>query len=152
MNTHGKIVKLICTGHISKALLAEARRRGDASFDTAFNFERYESDLPLLSDNLHYAKPTGILLKLKNVEPHTDALQMLLGPDETHAGSVFGLLSGRVTLQVGGEALRLKAGDWVYFDDQILHCVLADRKWVGVAIQCYTLKTSCITGEDNDSK
>ena len=131
-------MKLICTGHIPKALLAEARRRGDASFDTAFSFERHESALPPLSDNLHYAKRTGILLKLKNVDPHTDAQQMLLGPDETYAGSVFGLLSGCATRQVGGEALRLKAGDWVYFDDQILHCVLADRKWIGVAIQCYT--------------
>ena len=83
---------------------------------------------------------------MRNVDPHTDVLQAQLEPYCTHAGSIFGLLSGRAILQVGGEALRLTAGDWVHFDDQVLHCVLADRKWTGVAIQCCTPGHTTDTG------
>jgi hypothetical protein len=36
---------------------------------------------------------------------------------------------------VGNEFLRLRAGDWVMFDDGIAHSVYATAKWYGFAVQ-----------------
>jgi hypothetical protein len=101
-----------------------------------------------------FDRSTVTLLTLKNVEPHDDPWvgatpHWQRGSEEPPPGWTYdGPVERRAMfwvvdlpkfhdmfLQVGLVAKRMRAGDWVMFDDRILHCVLSSRKWYGCAYQ-----------------
>ena len=83
---------------------------------------------------------TAVALRLKAVTPHQDPW---LGDSREPAKrcALFWLISGAdVWLQVGGVAVRMQPGDYVVFDDAVMHCVVADHVWRGVACQMVPIK------------
>ncbi|MEK6842743.1 MAG: hypothetical protein AABX84_02910 [Nanoarchaeota archaeon] len=66
----------------------------------------------------------------KNVLPHTDATE---NEEIDKLNTLFWLIQGTLYLQVGESFVKMKSGNFVAFNDGILHSVLADRKWVGTA-------------------
>lgn len=110
------------------------------------DFGMPEHRLPIPSG---YAFSPGTItaLTLKNVEPHTDpwvghygkGWRTTDGPYDRRA--LFWITSlpryKRVDFQCGNAAVKLSMGDFVIFDDRIMHCVLSTAKWHGVAVQIY---------------
>ena len=76
---------------------------------------------------------TNTCLRLRNVEPHTDDF-IGLGRPKTWRG-MFWLLRGNLWIQAGADAQEMSSGDWVLFDDTVNHCVVAEKQWVGIAVQ-----------------
>lgn len=78
------------------------------------------------------------------VTPHTDTW---VGDHDESDGedgpearrSIFWVVDApvghRLHLQVGERSAEMEAGDWVVFDDRILHSVGSTRKWRGCAYQ-----------------
>jgi len=48
---------------------------------------------------------------------------------------MFWLLRGNLWIQAGADAQEMSSGDWVLFDDTVNHCVVAEKQWVGIAVQ-----------------
>ena len=97
-------------------------------------------DLPC-GDEYSHEWGTAVALRLKAVNPHWDPW---LGDSREPAKrcALFWLISGAdVWLQVGGGAVRMQPGDYVAFDDAVMHCVVADRVWRGVACQMAQIET-----------
>lgn len=79
-------------------------------------------------------------LKLKAVEPHVDPwVGDSPEPDGDDRRAVFmvvkGPKQGYVHLQAGLDATRMSEGDFVLFDDRVMHSVVATHTWVGIAWQ-----------------
>lgn len=89
-----------------------------------------------LPDGWKIDRSTGIALKMRSVEPHTDDWVGAGSPK--HWKSLFWVVECKrpwLHLMVEGEHVRMKEGDYVLFDDRKLHCVVSQYQWTGVAFQ-----------------
>ena len=82
---------------------------------------------------------TGALaLKFKNVAPHTDPY-VGNGEEPDAYFALFWLVDipqhEWLWLQVGNESVQMRQGDFVVFDDQVMHSVQSSRQWFGCAWQ-----------------
>ena len=79
---------------------------------------------------------SGIALKIRNVEPHTDDW-VGKNPLPRRRASIFWLMRSRdhIWLHVGNDAVRMEPFDYVLFDDRKMHSVIARQTWVGCAYQ-----------------
>ncbi len=131
----------IVTRHKPRKLVDKARKYGDDSFGATLDTMKQEI-FKLLPDvtpfGYEVSHGSAIMLSgLVYVGPHTDPSVGVLNTSH----SVFGLLSGGKNLQlfVRGngkwDVTQMVPGDWVLFEDDKEHMVLADTKWTGVAVQ-----------------
>lgn len=123
----------------TKEQLAEAKRVGDDSFVANPNREVFAvGNLPRLfsADYDEASLRSVISLKMKNVSPHMDCPVEHFLPNRK-VGSMFWLLHApaEVHLQVGAVAVKMRAGDFVVFNDGVTHSVQSTKQWVGVAVQ-----------------
>jgi hypothetical protein len=136
----------------TKRQLAHVREEADDSFCQTPSSERFDYAIPC-PPGYTFEENTVTLLSLKNVEPHEDPWvgsipsyvgDHVLPPGWTHDGpegrrAMFWVVDlpkfHELFLQCGAQAKRMRAGDWVVFDDRVLHCVLSTRKWYGCAYQ-----------------
>ena len=114
-----------------------AIKRADASFTEGVPWDF--GDLPTGSKWLA-TTDTGILLKMRNVEPHVDPwLSSAREPAERKRSALFWVIDlpsfERIHFQCGGQKASLRRGDYVVFNDSIMHCVVAERVWKGCAYQ-----------------
>jgi hypothetical protein len=79
------------------------------------------------------APETNVCLRTKNVHPHEDTF--VGDGSRKNWRNVFWLLDGDLWIQVAKAAQHMRSGDWVLFDDRTMHCVIADCKWTGIAVQ-----------------
>jgi len=79
---------------------------------------------------------SAIALKAKCVEPHTDPW-VGYGDEPKKYLSVFWLIksSSGLIIQVGNDAKRLLAGEFIVFDDRVMHSVVSKNTWYGMAYQ-----------------
>lgn len=84
---------------------------------------------------------TALLLRLKNVEPHSDPW-VARGPEPRARRALFWLMEGGginrqqgVFFGCGRSVKRLRPGDFVVFNDTSTHWVMSDRFWRGAAVQ-----------------
>ena len=118
------------------ALLRAVHRRADASF-----MQSLDDLTPDLLPQIPGYRPelaSNCCLKMRSVEPHRDDWQgnpALRGRRKPEYRAMFWLLQGQLHLQVSDDAVTLYPGNWVLFDDRRLHCVVADRQWIGLAVQ-----------------
>jgi hypothetical protein len=131
-------MQIIRRNYIPKDIFSETKARGNNRFDAIAPRWMLEQ-LPELPDGLHYSDlQTGLLLKGKNIIPHRDDVDV--AENEERVGAVFGLLHHGYTkkldqsfyLQVGDEMEILRPGNWVFFDDAIMHSVFSEALWYGV--------------------
>lgn len=118
-----------------KELVDIVKNRGDDQFISPVTCDEVQHLLPPLPNGFFYSEHSGVLLKLRNVSPHfDDAVGRLVG---NWRGSMFALLSnaGECYLHVGEDHCKLEKGDWVIFDDAILHSLQAEKQVLGMSIQ-----------------
>ena len=79
-----------------------------------------------------------VAMKMRCVGPHKDGW-VGSHPDPRRYLSVFGLTKAPIGtdfhLHVRNEQIRMTAGQWVLFNDRLMHSVVAHRLWHGVAYQ-----------------
>lgn len=101
-------------------------------------------NLPPLPAGYVYDHETVTALTLKNVEPHTDSWvgrnPLVNGDDGPPSRrAVFWVLDCPrhkvMHLQCGNFSTRMLRGHWVIFSDEIMHSVISDCRWYGVAMQ-----------------
>ena len=112
----------------------ENRLRGDESFSnycsSVFGRNLPEYEGRKLDFN------SMILLNCKNVEPHKDPYVVNSARKEPKKrAAIFWLTEGELHIQCGDFCEKMKSGDYIVFDDSIMHCVVADKKWRGAAAQ-----------------
>lgn len=118
--------------------LVKWTRENGALFETFCGLDEPAMQLlPSLPDGYIYTDKSTVVLRGKNIEPHRDSDVGITPKGYRFWGGVFGLLSGAdsITLQVGDASIRMNQGDWVMFDDSILHGVYSDKVWYGLAVQ-----------------
>lgn len=134
-------------GHLapSKQHLLEAKKNADESFCVVSSAE-FLAGCPQINGWVP-AERGATLLTLKNVEPHEDPWVGMASDEHDFDGpknrrALFWVLAvsghavnGHIHFQCGRKAERLAPGDWVVFDDRIMHSVITDRKWYGAASQ-----------------
>jgi hypothetical protein len=114
--------------------LKEAVANADESFCTTAS-DDFAEQLPVVDNRVPQGFP--ILLKLKTVEPHSDPWvgysdDEPIRPDRL---AIFWLLKGDLCLQVANDYTRMQAGDFVLFNDALVHSVVATKTWLGAAWQ-----------------
>jgi hypothetical protein len=122
----------------------EARVKADTSFCVSFSdefgahFPSFEGFVP---------DSNGILLKLKNVEPHEDPwVSHTREPRARRA--IFWLLEGggqnaygqKLIFGCGAKHIKMGPGDFVVFNDRITHWVMSEKLWRGAASQLRPIK------------
>lgn len=123
------------TGNIQPSISQkrENERLGDDSFgricspDFAKGVPRFEGR--------KIDESTVILLKCKNVEPHRDPYTASADAEPEKRAAFFWLTKGSLNIQCGYESKRMQEGDYIIFDDSKMHCVVADKQWLGAAGQ-----------------
>ena len=131
-----KGIQLIKSEYLPKDLVKHAKKHADGSFCCPLHQDDYEFGLlPVLPAGLIYCGNSGMLIKLRNCEPHTDFQVGESIDGYKYVGACFGLLQGKAVLQVSDSWVKMQAGDWVLFDDTKLHSVQADRLWTGTSVQ-----------------
>ena len=124
--------------HHSKKLAVHVKH-GDESFCMTVDEEFYDELCPL-PEGYVYDYHSAIRLKMRNVEPHTDFPVNPIPENSEYVGSVFCPLNTNhpfIHLQVGEKCIKLGKGHWVMFDDRVLHSVIAEKVWSGVAVQVF---------------
>jgi len=121
--------------HKSRPLEVWARNFATSDFMAGFDDDDVFPHLPKLPDGYIYSPDSGVALTLKCVDAHRDDPIGCTVKGYKYAGGVFGLTKGYCTLHVGNEYERLGPGDWVMFNDNIVHSVFATAKWYGFAVQ-----------------
>ena len=124
--------------------LDEARDRGDDSFCTCSS-NAFMDNFPSF-EGWEAGDTEPILLKLKNVEPHSD-VWVGKGSEPRTRRAIFWLLQGGETYSgqgiffgCGRKHIRMRHGDFVVFNDSISHWVMSNTKWYGAAIQLRKVK------------
>lgn len=119
--------------------LAHARKWADSSFCAASD-EGFMRNFPMF-DGWQPADSHATLLRLRNVEPHDDPWVARSKPPRVRR-AIFWLLQGGfahdervIHFGCGGKIVKMRAGDFVVFDDSKTHWVMSDRVWRGAAIQ-----------------
>jgi len=81
---------------------------------------------------------TGIALRLRCCEPHTDTW-LGVGKMPSRYAAVFWVVDlprgGELFLQVGTRAERMMENDFVVFKDSVMHSVVSERTWWGCSYQ-----------------
>ena len=82
---------------------------------------------------------SGITLRMRSVDPHKDDW-VGGGPRPRRYAAVFWLVdmsrySLPIILKVGAVIHKMVPGDYVIFDDRVLHSVVAHNVWYGCAYQ-----------------
>jgi|LakMenEpi03Aug12_release.lakeMendotaPanAssembly.Ray.scaffolds.fasta_scaffold551666_2 hypothetical protein len=81
---------------------------------------------------------TAIALRAKYVSPHVDDWVGIGSPPSRYV-ALFWVVEmprfERLTLQVGTEVCQMSLGDFVVFNDTVMHSVFADKFWRGCAYQ-----------------
>lgn len=138
---HGKLMP-------SREQIAHAQKNADDSFCTS-SCDDFNLDIPDTGDWKIAGK--GVLLRLRNVEPHDDPW-VSDGKDPRARRALFWLISvsdragqGRtgfnqsklddVWFGCGGKQIKMHVGDWVLFDDSKKHWVMSDHFWRGASWQ-----------------
>lgn len=135
-----KVIR-IATCHKPKKLVSLAKERGNDSCGAALDTTN-EDIFNLLPDVTQFgfelSHDSAIMLaNLVCVHPHTDPSVGIL--KTSHAA--FGLLSGgkdlRLFVRDGDEWIvtEMRPGNWVIFEDNKEHMVMAESKWTGVSFQ-----------------
>lgn len=119
--------------------VAHARKWADGSFCVSSDLG-FMSNFPSF-DGWKSAEERATLLCLKNVEPHEDPWVGMSKPPRVRR-AIFWLLQGGfahddkvIHFGCGGKFAKMRAGDFVVFDDSKTHWVMSDRKWRGAAVQ-----------------
>lgn len=87
-------------------------------------------------------RSTGVALRMKCVEPHVDEWLGKLRPIR-HAGMFWLVEIAKfqdLFLQVGKEFRPMREGDFVIFNDGVLHSVCSRRIWRGYACQARAVR------------
>jgi len=127
--------------------LAHARKFADDSFCVSVDDEFNNLPIPKI-EGLENSG-SGILLRLKNVEPHDDpwvenssaprarrALFWMLDVSTRAGGSSLDRTRlSSIWFGCGGQQVELKVGDWVLFNDAKKHWVMSDHIWRGASWQ-----------------
>lgn len=141
---------MICgTGNLMphRLQLAHARKFADDSFCTSITDEF--NNLPIPKIEGFENSGSGVLLRLRNVEPHEDpwvenssaprarrALFWLMETSPLQRGSGFSQTRlGGVWFGCGDKQIKMQAGDWVLFNDAKKHWVMSDHIWRGASWQ-----------------
>lgn len=135
-----KVIR-IATCHKPKKLVSLAKERGNDECGAALDTTN-EDIFNLLPDVTQFgfelSHDSAIMLaNLVCVHPHTDPSVGIL--KTSHAA--FGLLSGgkdlRLFVRDGDEWIvtEMRPGNWVIFEDNKEHMVMAESKWTGVSFQ-----------------
>lgn len=125
------------TKYLPTELVKLAKEQATSDFCATTHAGQIEQHLPFLPSGYEYSINSGVLLKVKNVEPHRD---FDVGFDCKWTGGCFGVLSTtkQTYIQVGNEHLELQKGDWILFDDDILHSLQSAVTIYGLAVQVGT--------------
>ena len=137
------------TGHFDPSLeqVAHALKHSDDSFCVQSS-EGFNKSIPNTGEWKIVNK--GILLRLRNVEPHDDPW-VSDGSNPQVRRALFWLIhvSGRnvqrrfynqtkvddVWFGCGKSQIKMKVGDWALFDDSKKHWVMSDHIWRGASWQ-----------------
>lgn len=127
------------------ALVKVCKKRGTDDFCEPFDEMDEEFDLlPPLPRGYEYLPYSGLLLKMNGgVQPHTDCHSGRIPPDDyEHVGNVFGLVVCNYDfhIQVANDMRHMNSGDWIFFDDRLMHCVVTKNTWMGIAVQVFRHK------------
>jgi mannose-6-phosphate isomerase-like protein (cupin superfamily) len=123
--------------------LEEARKNADGSFCVNYS-EQFGTHFPVFEG--FTPADSGILLKLKNVEPHEDP--WVSRQKEPRARrSIFWLLEGGgqagygscIHFGCGAKIIKMFPGDFVIFNDSKTHWVMSEKQWRGAAVQLVTI-------------
>ena len=137
------------TGHFipSSEQVKHANKHGDDSFCASSN-DSFNKSIPDTGEWKIAGK--GILLRLRNVEPHDDpwvsdgsdprvrrALFWLIQVDGNNGQRKF---SNQTNLKdvwfgCGKSQVKMQVGDWALFDDSKKHWVMSDHIWHGASWQ-----------------
>jgi hypothetical protein len=138
---------ILATGFLKpeRFQVEEARVKADDSFCAAAS-AAFINNLPSF-DGWENAYDTATLLKLRNVEPHSDAW-VGRGPEPRVRRAIFWLLEGGgqsafglpLIFGCGRKHIKMKPGDFVVFNDSIDHWVMSEKLWRGAAIQLRKVK------------
>lgn len=94
--------------------------------------------VPCASDSWVPDLSSMVALRMKCVDPHTDDW-VGEGNKPRRYIAVFWVvdMSGfdDLWIQVGSAAQRMYVGDFIAFDDSVMHCVVTKNYWRGVAYQ-----------------
>jgi hypothetical protein len=80
---------------------------------------------------------TAIALRLNHVEAHEDTF-VGVGPEPARRAAIFWLVSlprSSLILHAGTDSMRMIEGDWVLFDDAVMHSVYSTKIWRGCSFQ-----------------
>lgn len=128
------------TGHLTpqRHQIDEARVKADDSFCVGFS-EEFEKFFPTFDGFM--PDDTGILLKMKNVEPHED--DWVGGNVPKTRRALFWLLEGggqKLVFGCGAKHIKMGPGDFVVFDDRKTHWVMSEKLWRAAAAQLRPIK------------
>lgn len=133
----------------TKAQLAEARARADSTF-TSRGSSDFCSRLPAFEG--YRDADSLILLKLRNVVPHSDDW-VSEGKAPRVRRALFWLLQGggnalheRLTFGCGKQHITMAPGDFVIFNDSVDHWVMSEKTWLGAAAQLIGVTNSPAPG------
>lgn len=131
-------MRKIAENYFHRKLTSSCKKNATKDFrSTICNDDIYKL-LPVLQFGIDYCNYSGLFLKGRSIAAHKDQ-DLISIHGFKHAGAVFGLVSGELKLHVGLESIDMVAGDYVFFDDSIMHSVHAQKTWYGIAVQCMTL-------------
>lgn len=131
----------------SKEQLAHVFKIADESFCSQAN-DDFHSTTPKI-DGWERAD-NAVLLRLRNVEPHDDPWVSNCSSNPRVRRAIFWLLgtsnrlgqspSNQMKLDsvwfgTGSKQIKMRAGDWVLFDDSKTHWVMSDHVWRGASWQ-----------------
>ena len=139
---------IFVSGHLlpTSAQIKHAREYADESFCTNCSKE-FMNSFPNV-EGWEAATDRAILLKLRNVEPHSDPWVSNGNEPIRYRRAVFWLLEGGgqsafgcpLIFGCGDQHVKMKPGDFVVFDDRIDHWVMSEKKWRGAAVQLRKVK------------
>ena len=96
------------------------------------------SEFPNLPHGLIYDNTTALYLTGKSIAPHRDP-NLIIGKEFVRGMFWVTRKKSRepIYIQVENEFKEIKEGEFVIFQDYLLHCITSDGIWEGVAVQCY---------------
>lgn len=117
----------------AKRQKAHVKSRADGTFASQISDLSILENVPMCEIG---SPDSAIALKMKCVEAHRD---MWVGDGDEPAKylAVFWLMesSSGLIIQVGDDAKRLEEGDFIVFDDNVMHSIFSKNIWYGMAYQ-----------------
>lgn len=133
---------IFASGNLKPSKEILARIKGLATTDftriVPANFFQPTLDMMLYGEKHTEFETSVTLIKGKNVVPHTDPWCGKY-PEPIERRNLFWLThcspNSHVEFYHGNESTRLFAGDWVIFDDTIVHSVASKYLWYGMILE-----------------